>query len=88
MEEKTKFNRRLGRILKAVSLEKTDRVPVVLEYAGFAANVTQTPMSEFVKSQKNAIQTMLRAYELIGGGMRLITEAILPTRFVIYLGPK
>jgi len=68
MKEKTKFNRRLDRILNAVSLQKTDRVPVVLGYAGFAARVTNTPMSEFIKSQKNAIQTMLQAYELIGGG--------------------
>ncbi|MBW1890933.1 MAG: uroporphyrinogen decarboxylase [Deltaproteobacteria bacterium] len=88
MEEKTKFNRRLDRILKAVSLEKTDRVPVVLEYAGFAANVTQTPMSEFVKSQKNAIQTMLRAYELIGGGDAINYGSYSPYALCYIFGAK
>jgi len=62
------MERRLNRILKAISLETPDRVPVILEYAGFAASATQTPMSEFISSRAAATQTMIHAYELVGGG--------------------
>jgi len=88
MEKNTEFNRRLDRILNAVSLQKTDRVPVVLEYAGFAANVTQTPMSEFVKSSKNAIQTMLQAYELVGGGDAINYGSYSPYELCYIFGAK
>ena len=44
------YDERLNRILKSVALEKPDRVPVVLEYSGFAAHVTKTPMAEFLRS--------------------------------------
>ena len=40
---------RLARIKKAVALEPPDRVPVVLEYAGFASRVTETPASDPLK---------------------------------------
>jgi len=63
-----KMEKRLNRILKAVSLETPDRVPVALEYAGFAASATQTPMFEFISSRAAATQTMIQAYELVGGG--------------------
>ncbi len=88
METNTAFNRRLDRIQNAVALQKTDRVPVVLEYAGFAANVTNTPMSEFIKSQKNAIQTMLRAYELIGGGDAINYGSYSPYELCYIFGAK
>ncbi len=59
------LEQRLERILKAVALEKPDRVPVVLEYAGFAAQVTKTPLAEFVSSPLKATQTMIKAFELV-----------------------
>ena len=62
------LNQRLARILQAVSLERPDRVPVVLEYAGFAALVTGTPMAEFVSTPAKATQTMIEAYRKVGGG--------------------
>ena len=52
---------RKARILSAVSLEKPDRIPVVLEYAGFAAQVTNTSMAEFVSVPAKATQTMIEA---------------------------
>lgn len=57
---------RLKRIFQAVSLEKPDRTPVVLEYAGFAAAVTHTPLPEFLGSIGKAIETMIRAFHLVG----------------------
>jgi hypothetical protein len=54
--------------MKAVALEKPDRTPVVLEYSGFAAHVTQTPMAEFLASPAKNLETMIQAYHLIGGG--------------------
>jgi hypothetical protein len=57
---------RLGRIKKAVALEAPDRVPVVLEYAGFAARVTQTPYSEFLLDLKRSAEVMIEAYRLVG----------------------
>ena len=55
-------------MLQAVALERPDQTPVVLEYSGFAAYITQTSMSEFLSSPSKATETMIRAYELIGGG--------------------
>ncbi|MGD8754044.1 MAG: uroporphyrinogen decarboxylase family protein [Desulfobacterales bacterium] len=62
------YNERLDRILKAVALEEPDRTPVVLEYAGFAAYVTQTSMAAFLKFPQTNIDTMIKAYELVGDG--------------------
>jgi uroporphyrinogen-III decarboxylase len=53
------------RILKAVALEKPDRVPVVVEYAAFAAQVTNTPLPEYYSSAAAAMQTMIEAFKLI-----------------------
>jgi hypothetical protein len=58
----------LTRILQAVALERPDRTPVVLEYSGFAAYVTQTPMAEFLASPAKNLETMIQAYRLIGEG--------------------
>ena len=57
---------RMNRIKRSVNLEKQDRVPVVLEYAGFAAHVTKTPMCEFVRSPRHATNVMIQAYQMIG----------------------
>ena len=51
-----------------MTFNNPDRVPVVLEYAGFAAHVTGTPMAEFVSSPAKATQTMIQAYKLVGEG--------------------
>jgi hypothetical protein len=62
------FEERKTRILRAVSFERADRVPVVLEYAGFAAFITDTPMAEFVSTPARATQTMIEAFRRVGGG--------------------
>ena len=62
------YNQRLERILKAVALQKPDRTPVVLEYSGFAAYATQTPMAALLKSAHTNIDTMIKAFELVGDG--------------------
>lgn len=64
------FEERKTRILRAVSFESADRVPVVLEYAGFAALVTDTPMAEFVSTPARATQTMIEAFR------RLVNEVL------------
>ncbi len=62
------YEQRLERILRAVALERPDRVPLVLEYSGFAAQVTGAGMADFVSSPVRATEIMLQAYELVGGG--------------------
>jgi hypothetical protein len=57
---------RFNRIQRAVNLEKQDRIPVVLEYSGFASFITQKPMCEFIGSPANATKTMIQAYRIIG----------------------
>lgn len=68
MSNEALYNQRLTRILKAVALEEPDRTPVVLEYSGFAAYVTRTPMAAFLKCPQTNIDTMIKAFELIGDG--------------------
>lgn len=68
MKNKRLSAERLNRILTAVALEKPDRVPVVLEYSGFAAHVTDTPMSAFLASPATNLETMIQAYHLVAGG--------------------
>jgi hypothetical protein len=62
------LRQRLNRILQAVALEKPDRTPVVLQYSGFAAYVTGTPMAEYLSTPLKATETMIKAYELAGDG--------------------
>ncbi|MBW2610933.1 MAG: uroporphyrinogen decarboxylase [Deltaproteobacteria bacterium] len=68
MQKEETYQNRLTRILQAVALEKPDRIPVVLEYAGFAAHVTQTPMAEFLGNPEKNLQAMIEAYRMVGGG--------------------
>ena len=68
MKKENLYQQRLARILTAVALEKPDRTPVVLEYSGFAAYVTNTLMAEFLRSPAKNLETMIRAYQLVGGG--------------------
>ncbi len=58
---------RTKRIFDSVALKKPDRVPVVLEFAGFAAYATGTVMKDFLSSPVRATRTMMAAYELVGG---------------------
>ncbi len=62
------YRKRLTRILKAVALEKPDRTPVVLEYSGFAAYVTNTQMAEFLRSPTKNLDTMIQAFGMVGDG--------------------
>jgi hypothetical protein len=62
------LKKRLSRIQRAVALEAPDRTPVILEYAGFAAHVTDTPMAEFLSSPSRNLEIMMRAFERIGDG--------------------
>ena len=62
------YQQRLNRILQAVALEEPDRIPVVLEYSGFAAYVTGTQMSQFLSSPTQNLSTMIQAFHLVGNG--------------------
>jgi hypothetical protein len=59
---------RQTRIFRAIGLEKPDRTPVVLEYAGFAAKVTNTPLPEFLGSLSKSVDVMIKAFQIIGDG--------------------
>lgn len=67
-EASQQLQQRLQRILQAIALERPDRVPVVLEYAAFAAYATDTVMSDFLWQPEKSTDTMIRCYELIGDG--------------------
>lgn len=62
------YQERLTRIERAVALERPDRVPVVLQYSGFAALACGAPLAELVSSPARATELMLAAQELVGGG--------------------
>jgi hypothetical protein len=68
MNNEELYRQRLTRILQAVALEAPDRTPVVLEYSGFAAHITNTRMAEFLSSPTQNIETMIKAYDIIGDG--------------------
>ena len=68
MENDRKLAERLNRILMSIALEKPDRVPVVLEYSGFAAYVTGTKMVDFLASPTKNLETMIQAYHRVAGG--------------------
>jgi hypothetical protein len=66
MNKQALLDTRMNRILKAVSLEEAPgRVPVVLEYASFAARVTKTPQSEFLLNLERSIEVMIQAWHLV-----------------------
>ena len=68
-EAEALFQERMARIRKAVALERPDRVPVVLEYAGFAARVTGTPMPEFLLDLGRSVEVMIQAYRKVTEGL-------------------
>jgi hypothetical protein len=82
------MQKRLQRIFNSVSLEKPDRIPVVLQYAGFAAHVTNTPMAEFISSPAKATHTMIRAYHLIGDGDAINYGSFSPYGLCLLFGAK
>ncbi len=47
-------------------MDEPDRIPVVLEYSGFAAHVTGTPVAEFLGSPTTTLETMIKAFQLVG----------------------
>jgi hypothetical protein len=59
------YQDRLKRIKKAVALGKPDRFPVVLEYSGFPAYVTETPMEDFLRSPARILKTISQAQGLL-----------------------
>ena len=74
MNNEELYQQRLSRILQTVALEETDRTPVVLEYSGFAAYVTNTQMAEFLHSPTKNIETMIQAYDIIARGNDIIAR--------------
>jgi hypothetical protein len=62
------LKKRQTRILKAIALERPDRIPVVLEYAGFAAKVANTPLPEFLDSRSKSVDVMVKAFHIVGDG--------------------
>ncbi len=63
-----KYQKRLQRIMDAVNLKTPTRVPVILEYAGFAARAAGVQMAEFVSSYERCTETMISAFNIIGDG--------------------
>ena len=57
---------RQTRIFRAIGLEKPDRTPVVLEYAGFAAHVTNKPLAAFLGSISKSVNVMIEAFHIVG----------------------
>ena len=68
MDSEQIYQKRLDRIQAAVALEAPGRIPVVLEYSGFAAYVTGIRMSDFLKSPAQNLNTMIQAFRMVGGG--------------------
>ncbi|MFH2131514.1 MAG: uroporphyrinogen decarboxylase family protein [bacterium] len=62
------LNQRLNRIKQAVALETPDRVPVVLEFSGFAPLITQTSVHEFLATSEKSLETMQKAFQMVGAG--------------------
>lgn len=58
---------RRERLLKTIALEETDRTPVVLEYAGFAARATGVSFAEFVSDPVRSAEIMMEAWDIVGG---------------------
>jgi len=65
MDPTSLADERLNRIKTAVALEAPDRVPVVLEYATFAARVTHTPLPDFLLNLKTSVEVMIDAYQRV-----------------------
>ena len=58
---------RKERIFRAVALERPDRTPVILEYAAFAAKMTNMHLSEFVSDGNRSVRAMIQTFHRVGG---------------------
>jgi len=67
MSKSRLYEERKARIAKAVALEKTDRTPVVLEFAAFAARVENISVAELISSRLRSAQAMINTVEKVGG---------------------
>ncbi len=75
MSEAQLLEQRQARILQAVALEKPDRTPVILEYAGFAASVTNTPLPKGKCILSTDGETdLFKAGEILNGHMCLMGD--------------
>ncbi|TWH56576.1 Uroporphyrinogen-III decarboxylase [Desulfitobacterium sp. LBE] len=61
------YAERKERIAKAVALGKTDRTPVVLEFAAFAARAQTMSVAEFISSSLVSAEAMIKTVEKVGG---------------------
>ena len=68
MDQQSLLDQRMVRIRKAVALERPDRVPVVLEYAAFAARATRTPLPEFLLDPRRSVEVMIEVFRLATQG--------------------
>jgi hypothetical protein len=57
---------RQTRIFKAIGLEHPDRPPIVLEYSGFAARVTNKSLGLFLGSISKSVDVMIEAFHAVG----------------------
>ncbi len=67
MNETSLYEERRQRVLKTIALETTDRTPVVLEYAGFAARAVGARLGDYVKDMPTATELMIQAWDKVGG---------------------
>jgi len=65
MSLETLRQERLDRILTAVALGKPDRVPVVLEYGGFAGQVTGASLPRFFTDRAYSLEKFIEAWQMI-----------------------
>ncbi|AFM00434.1 MULTISPECIES: uroporphyrinogen decarboxylase family protein [Desulfitobacterium] len=61
------YNERRERLAKAVALEKTDRTPVVLEFAAFAARVQNMTVANYSSNSLISAEAMIKTVEKVGG---------------------
>lgn len=61
------FDERMVRLMKTVALEATDRTPVMLEYAGFAAAATGMSFAEFAGDPLKGTDAMIETFKKVGG---------------------
>ena len=88
MAKEQRLNERWERIRRSVALEQPDRIPVVLEYAGFAAHVTHTPMAEFLGLMGDvpAVMLFMASPDEVYDYCTRLTRELGPTGFILQSG--
>ncbi|MHB8132439.1 MAG: uroporphyrinogen decarboxylase family protein [Mobilitalea sp.] len=66
MNKSPLYLERKERIMKSIAFQKTDRTPVVLGIAGFAATATGMPLSEFIDDVDKSATAIIEAFEMTG----------------------